>query len=199
MIILPAAYLPSIRYVACIASGDCVIDIGEHFVKRSERNRALILAPDGVMPLTVHVAHADRPRTPVRDIRLDYSKRWQHLHWRALMSYYRSSPYFDHYAPRLERFYTHRWDWLTDYDIELTSVLLGCLGLPMPRVSDSYIAATDGDTDLRPKGASFAPFREVPYVQVFADRQPFAGGLSFADLLFCEGPGSKDVLRGSLR
>ena len=80
MTILPLAYLPSVEYFAHLLCGGCVVDLGEHFVKRSERNRARILATDGVMELTVHVCHANRPRQPVRDVRIDYSKRWQHQH-----------------------------------------------------------------------------------------------------------------------
>ena len=76
MTILPAAYLGSVEYFAHLLCDDCVIDLGEHFVKRSERNRAQILASGGVMDLTVHVQRANRPRTPMRDVRLDYSKRW---------------------------------------------------------------------------------------------------------------------------
>ena len=71
MTILPAAYLGSVEYFAHLLCDDCVIDLGEHFVKRSERNRAQILASGGVMDLTVHVRHANRPRTPMRDVRLD--------------------------------------------------------------------------------------------------------------------------------
>lgn len=81
MTILPLAYLPSVEYFAHLLRGGCVVDLGEHFVKRSERNRARILATDGVMELTVHVRNANRPRQPVRDVRIDYSKRWQHQHW----------------------------------------------------------------------------------------------------------------------
>ena len=55
MTILPAAYLGSVEYFAHLLCDDCVIDLGEHFVKRSERNRAQILASGGVMDLTVHV------------------------------------------------------------------------------------------------------------------------------------------------
>ena len=92
MTILPLAYLPSVEYFAHLLCGGCVVDLGEHFVKRSERNRARILATDGVMELTVHVCHANRPRQPVRDVRIDYSKRWQHQHWGALVASYKGSP-----------------------------------------------------------------------------------------------------------
>ena len=47
--ILPLAYLPSVEYFTHLLRGGCVVDLGEHFVKRSERNRARILASDGVM------------------------------------------------------------------------------------------------------------------------------------------------------
>ena len=52
MMILPAAYLPSIEYCARWAQGPCVVDGGEHFVKRSERNRTHILTAGGVLTLT---------------------------------------------------------------------------------------------------------------------------------------------------
>lgn len=199
MTILPAAYLPSVGYVARIASGGCVIDTGEHFLKRSERNRAAILTANGPMSLTVPVAHANRLRVPVRDVRIDYSKRWQHRHWTALVSAYRSSPYFDHYAPRLERFYDRHWEWLAEYDLALTETLLGCAGIPMPRVESSYVEAAAGDLDLRPKGAHDPQLHAVPYVQTFADRMDFVPAMSFIDLLFCEGPESTVLLRDSLR
>ena len=67
MTVLPLAYLPSAEYFAHLLRGGCVVDLGEHFVKRSERNRARILATDGVMELTVHVRNANRPRQRTRD------------------------------------------------------------------------------------------------------------------------------------
>ena len=60
MTILPAAYLPSIEYCARWAQGPCVVDGGEHFVKRSERNRTHILTAGGVLALTVQAVRAPR-------------------------------------------------------------------------------------------------------------------------------------------
>ena len=98
MTILPLAYLPSVEYIAHLLREECVIDLGEHFIKRSERNRTRILATGGPMELTVHVRNADRPRQPMREVRLDYSKRWPHQHWLSLVSAYRSSPFSEHYV-----------------------------------------------------------------------------------------------------
>ena len=151
MTILPLAYLPSVEYFAHLLRGGCVVDLGEHFVKRSERNRARILATDGVMELTVHVCHANRPRQPVRDVRIDYSKRWQHQHWMSILSAYRNSPYFDHYRDRFEPFYNREFTFLADWNIALLETVTGILGTPPAlRFSDSYIEADTDDRDLRP-------------------------------------------------
>ena len=130
MTILPLAYLPSVEYFAHLLRGGCVVDLGEHFVKRSERNRARILATDGVMELTVHVCHANRPRQPVRDVRIDYSKRWQHQHWGALVASYKGSPYFDFYAEYFEPFYRREYGFLADYNAELLGRLCSLLRVP---------------------------------------------------------------------
>lgn len=194
MTILPLAYLPSVEYLWHLKQGGCVIDLGEHFVKRSERNRARILAPDGVMELTVPVQHANRPRQPMRDMRIDYSKRWQHQHWGALTACYKSSPYFDHYAGRFEPFYRNEYRFLVDYNLQLLEMLCTTLQLPMPALSEHYVEARPGDCDLRAKHGKGPALLAEPYVQVFADRLPFAANLSAVDLLFAEGPGSVSVL-----
>lgn len=198
MTILPAAYLPSVEYVAHLLRGDCLIDLGEHFIKRSPRNRTRILSVGGPMTLTVQVVRADRPRQPMRDMRIDYSKRWQHQHWGALVASYRSSPYFEHFAEHFAPFYDRPYEFLADYDLCLLETLCRLAGVRMPAVSDRYVEASPGDLDLRPKHAESPAFAAEPYVQVFSDRMPFVANLSFADLLFAEGPGSLSVLRRCL-
>ena len=194
MTFLPAAYLPSIRYFAALLRGDAVIDLGEHYIKRSERNRARILAADGVIELSAQVAHANRPRQPMHTMRLDYSKRWQHQHWGALVAAYKAAPFFEHYAPLLEPFYRQEWEHLVDFNLAITETLCRAVGLPMPRVSREYLTATAEDLDLRPKNEG-PTFHVEPYIQVFADRQPFVANLSFPDLLFAEGPNALAVLK----
>ena len=139
----------SVEYFARLLREDCVIDLGEHYVKRSERNRAAILSANGPMRLTVHVADGNRPQQPVRDVRIDYSKRWQHQHWVSILSAYKSSPYFDHYAEHIEPFYRREWRWLVDYDMEYTRAMLRLLGSSAePRTSESYMEA-DGPRPAR--------------------------------------------------
>ena len=189
MVILPSAYMPSVEYVARLLREECVIDLGENYVKRSERNRASILSANGVMALTVHVENANRPRQRMRDVRIDYSKRWQHQHWVSILSAYKSSPYFDHFAADIEPFYRREWRYLVDYNMEYLSTLLRLLGVDdKVNISEKYVAAREGDLDLRPKHNEGSTFVAEPYFQVFSDRMPFEANLSILDLLMCEGP-----------
>ena len=189
MVILPLAYMPSVEYVTRLLREECVIDLGENFIKRSERNRAHILSANGVMALTVNVENANRPRQKMRDVKIDYSKRWQHQHWVSILSAYKSSPYFDHFAHRIEPFYRKEWKYLVDYNLEYTSTLLSLLGVnrDLP-LSQSYYEAQPDDLDLRPKHKESSTFVAEPYFQVFSDRLPFEANLSILDLIMCEGP-----------
>lgn len=195
MTILPSAYMPSVEYVARLLREDAVIDLGENYVKRSERNRALILSANGVMPLTVHVENANRPRQPMRDVRIDYSKRWQHQHWVSILSAYKSSPYFDYFADAIEPFYRREWQFLVDYNMEYLDALLRLLGSNAAvKTSEQYIVATAEDNDFRPKQKNGSTFVAEPYFQVFSDRMPFQENLSILDLVMCEGPSAIDAV-----
>ena len=195
MTILPVAYMPSVEYVARLLREECVVDLGEHYIKRSQRNRAQILSANGVMSLTVNVENANRPRQRMRDVKIDYSKRWQHQHWLSIVSAYKSSPYFDHYAHLLEPFYKREWSYLVDYDLEYMRVLLRLLGIEDKlNLSERYVVAGEGDLDLRPKQNEGSTFVAEPYFQVFSDRMPFAANLSVIDLLMCEGPESVNAV-----
>ena len=180
--------MPSVEYVARLLREECIIDLGENYVKRSQRNRASILSANGVMQLTVHIENANRPRQPMRDVKIDYSKRWQHQHWVSILSAYKSSPYFDHFASELEPFYRREWRYLVDYNMDYTATLLRLLGAKCElRTSERYVTAAEEDLDLRPKNKEGSTFHAQPYFQVFSDRLPFAENLSVLDLLLCEG------------
>ncbi len=194
--ILPSSYLPSIEYFAHLAQRKCTIDCGEHYIKRSERNRARIMTASGVMELSVSVCNANRPRTPMHTVEIDYSKRWQHQHWLAILSAYKSSPFFDHYAPYFEPIFSTKYEKLVDLNKRLTDLLLRLIGIKnKPIESAIYIESTLTDMDLRPKKRE-REFVHPEYIQVFYDREPFVGNLSILDLLFNEGPNTHSVLMG---
>lgn len=197
MLILPATYLPNIEYVArLIAAGDdYIIDCGEHYIKRSVRNRTTIMTANGVLDLTVPVVNANRPRTPMHKMKIDYSKPWQHQHWVAICSAYRSSAYFDYFAERLEPFYTNHHSSLVEFNLAILRTLLDFMGYTAPlRTTTEYVTAAEGDIDMRPKQFQ-SDFSTPHYFQLFSDRHPFAENISILDLLMSEGNSAMDLLR----
>lgn len=194
MIILPSSYLPSINYFAAIIGGECTIDIGEHYIKRSPRNRTRIMTAQGVMELSIPIKKANKPRSVMHSMEIDNSKKWQHQHWITILSAYRSSPFFDHYATYFEPMYKREYSLLTEFNHELTKLITRLLQLPLPEVSRDYIVSRDTDTDLRAKGVIEALPSTAPYMQVFYDREPYVANLSIIDLLFCEGPNARALL-----
>ena len=197
MVILPVTYLPQVAYFKAIIAGDYMIDTAEHYIKRSERNRAYIMTANGVMALTVNIKRANRPCTPMSEVEIDYSKRWQHQHWEAIRSAYKSSPYFDYYADMLEEFYLTEYKLLVEYNLAFIRLILRLLQQPIElKISDTYITAAPTDIDLRIKGSALPEASFEPYVQVFADRNPFVENLSILDLLLCEGPNALGYLLG---
>lgn len=195
MIILPSTYFGNIEYWSAIRQGGdiVVIDLGENYVKRSDRNRTEIMTSGGVMQLSVQLSHANRPRQPMSKMEIDYSKRWQHQHRVAMESAYRSSPYYDYYAERFAKLYNREWKYLIELNHATLEAVCAILKCPVPRVSESYIIASDNDIDLRDKRRE-SSFSAEPYIQVFSDRIPFTPNLSIYDLIMCEGPSAGDIL-----
>lgn len=197
MLILPATYLPDIEYITRLlaAGDDYIIDCGEHYIKRSVRNRTRIMTANGVLDLTVPVVNANRPRTAMHKMQIDYSKPWQHQHWVAIESAYRSSAYFDFIAERLRPFYSENYTSLVEFNLAILTTLLAFLGYTKPlKTTTEYVVATENDVDLRPKHRT-TEFSTPHYFQLFSDRLPFAENLSILDLLMSEGDYATSLLK----
>lgn len=190
MVILPLAYLGSLEWWREALSPDAVIDVGEHFVKQTCRNRCEIATAAGRMSLTANVVKgASIHKQAVKDMRLDYSKRWPHQHAVAIRSAYRSSPYYDYYEHLFAPFFERRHEFLYDYTRGLAELILKIRGTEGGlRFSEEYVRAGEGDVDLRGHNFLGARVGEEAYWQVFSERLPFESNCSIIDLLFNEGP-----------
>lgn len=194
MNILPLTYLGNIEYFTRLCYEPSIIDINENYIKQTYRNRCDVMCANGVISLTINLIKPSKLKYPVKDMRIDYSKRWQHQHWRSLVSAYTNSPYFEHYADLFAPFYEKKYDFLVDYNLDLTRLVKGALGFSDDlSISEHYISPQPEDTDLRavisPKYKPKTPedvFKCAPYYQVFSEKMDFAPNLSIVDLLFCE-------------
>lgn len=151
-------------------------------------------------------------KTPMHSVLVSSHGNWRHQHWQAIVSAYRSSPYFEYYADDLSAvFHQPLVDAdgqplrLVDYNAALRDFVLDALELqPVITVNRSRYLPPAGEGDfretIRPKiPYTFDPtFRPAPYWQVFASRHGFLPNMSIIDLLFNMGPESRLVLRDSI-
>ncbi len=175
----------------------------DHYTKQTYRNRCVIAAPDGPLALTVPTVKYDGPKCPMKDIRISDHGNWRHLHWNALESAYRNSPFFEYYADDFRPFYEKKWDFLLDFNLAIQDTVCRLIDLqPQMSCSDQFLDENCGPAEdcrflIQPRvpAEQDAHFRAVPYYQVFAERNGFLPNLSIADLLFNMGPESLLVLR----
>ena len=197
--VFPLAYLgPVSYYAAMLTSEKVLLEQYEQYVKQTYRTRCKIASSNGILELTVPV---EKPynKCAMKDIRIAYKENWQHIHWGALESAYRSSPFFDYYRDDFEPFYTRRIDFLLDLNLGLHEVVSSLIGkLPRVMLTQEYNPEyQDGTIDLR---SAFSPkevssYKGKTYYQVFDQRFGFQNDLSIVDLLFNMGPESILVLR----
>ena len=160
-------------------------------MKQSYRNRCYILSSHGLQLLSVPVYLGSQHKTPLKEIRIDYSKRWQQVHLRALTASYSSSPYFQFYFEIIEKIISRKIDFLIDLNTELTQSFLEILKMKSKLIfTTDFEPAGSGDNDYRynlsPKKQS--QFSGKEYIQVFGNDNHFVQGLSIVDLIFNMGP-----------
>ena len=111
--LLSSAYLAPVQYYTKLyAYAEAYVEAYEHYVKQTYRNRCLIASPSGVQALTIPVVKPASDKCPMKDIRISDHGNWRHLHWNALETAYRNSPFFEYYADDFLPFYTQKWDCL---------------------------------------------------------------------------------------
>lgn len=134
-ILLSTAYCPPVEYFAAIASefdwrggkpAEVFIEACEHYQKQSWRNRCRIYAGDGPLDLNFPIIHSPAPYiTPVSEIRIDWSTDWLTRHKRAIVSAYRTSPYFEYYQDDFFAVLDSREGLLLDYNTAILRFFLG--------------------------------------------------------------------------
>ena len=196
-------FLPSIEYFCALQKFDQIIlEKHEHYSKQSYRNRCYINTSNGIRMLTVPLTEK-HGKVLVKDVRIDYSTKWQNNQWRTLQSAYKNAPFFEHYEEPLHHHIYKNHSFLFDLNLSLLSFCLTSLKSDL-KVSESVAYAKTPEQnvkDLRSviqaKKAYFARslYKPTVYHQVFGNM--FVPNLSLIDLLFCEGPNAGRLIRAS--
>lgn len=174
----------------------------ERWQKMSFRNRCIVAGANGLLNLSIPVEGGRNSDRMIRDVKIDNSDHWQNKHWRAIVSAYNRSPWFEFYKDDMSLFYNTKYVYLWDWNMDMLKWTVKQLGAD---IAIDYTTAWQKEypnnrfLDMRnrvlPKNyldfASNCPI----YTQVFEDRIGFNPNLSIIDLLFCEGKNAIELLR----
>lgn len=186
-VLLSTAYLPNIKYLAQVLKHDAVIlEKHEYFVKQTYRNRCEILTSNGKLSLSIPlVKQADKEF--IADKKISYAEDWQKQHWRAIISAYKNSPYFEFFEDEFKSFYENKYEFLFDYNTQLLQTILHILRVKKQiEFTNQYDIIPSNCSDLRILSDinQSAILTIKPYYQVFADKLGFTTNLSCLDALF---------------
>lgn len=196
-ILLSTSYLPPVEYLSLIYRADKVtIEKEESYLKQTYRNRCRILTAGGIMNLTVPVMKGDQKNPATKDITIDYTKRWQQVHLRAMISSYNSSPYFQYYFEEFEKIIIKPYKYLIDLNNDLLALILKILDINRTITFSTVfeplnLHVNDYRYNIAPK--SLYSYNGKMYYQVFA-KEGFVPRLSIIDLIYNMGPGSTELL-----
>lgn len=136
---LSTAYLPTIGYMRAVLRAEEVeIDLGEHFVKRSERSRCIISNGGREVMLSVPVSAAEGydqlSHVPMSEVRIAREGRWREVHAEALRSAYGKTPYFDYYEDLILPIYEGGQERLWELNKALLEVVMRLLDIETEKV-----------------------------------------------------------------
>lgn len=200
-VLLSTAYFPPIYYFSRIVQGSAItIEKEENFQKQTYRNRCVILGANGPLNLTIPVQH-EQPKIKISELSIAYHTNWQIIHFRAVESAYRNSPYFEYYIDDIKGFFKEKHALLFDFNMSILKTCLNLIGCKTSiHCTEQFIKEPVGaDDDFRysitpKKEADKALFPE--YHQVFSEKFNFIPNLSILDAIFNIGPETLYYLQG---
>ena len=187
--LLSSAYCAPVQWFQKLNRYDRVlIEQHDNFRKQTYRNRCVIATANGTQALTIPVENTAGGKCLRRAVRVSDHGNWRRLHWNALATAYGDSPFFDYYADDLHPMYVRKYDFLLDFNMEMTRLLCQLLDVrPQVELTTAYTAEAENDFRdvIRPKHPvtddGFVPRR---YYQVHGAARGFIPNLSVLDLLF---------------
>jgi hypothetical protein len=197
-IVIHPTYFPNIaHFVAIVNAEEVSLEMDDNFLKQTYRNRTYIYGANGKLSLNIPVIHTQKNRQKYKDVKVYNQDNWQNLHWKSILSAYRTSPFFEYYEDDLLPLFTKKTEFLLDYNLKCFEVICDCLQLDLNLLkTETYQKITEDKTDYRLLvNAKKEPhFNFEKYTQVFSNKHGFIENLSILDLLFNEGPNAINYL-----
>ena len=200
MLLIESQYFPCIT-VSKILSRETHVGVllYEPFRKMSFQNRCIIPTANGLVGLSVPVVGGRDNKLPMDKVRIDYTQRWQSIHWRTITSAYNRSPFFEFYAHSLEPLFQLQCEFLHEWNEMVFKWLITHLHFSL--FVENIDQVTEGHRLEHPLPSNYQRESYVAglpeYQQVFQERIGFMPNVSSMDLLFCVGPQSLQLLKGA--
>ncbi len=181
----PLYCLPSVGFISKLsAMPNAEILLGERFEKQTYRSRFEIAGPQGRQLLSIPLVHKSTHASNA-EVQLDYSQNWNVKHWRSIETAYRRAPFFEFYAHYFEPLFTKKYFLLAELNLEAIQTILKIAKLKISIELNNEYRET-----LKPLNFKLSS----NYNQVFVEKNGFLPNLSILDLIFNEGPFSKDYI-----
>jgi hypothetical protein len=194
MIITDLQYFGTIGYIKSLIEWDKVkFDQNQPFSKMSFKNRMVIATAQGPLHLSIPIHGGRAQKAPIKDIQIAYDSPWNEQHYKAIVTGYQRSPYFEYYQESLKAVYHTKPIFLMDF-------LLITHDWTKKQIKGDWEIINSAETGSRyyetwmPKNYHDYP-NPIKYQQVFEDKTGFLPNLSILDLLFnCGGKQAKQLL-----
>lgn len=197
-IIIHPTYFPNIAHVAAMVKAEHVVfEADDNFLKQTYRNRAYIYGANGKLALNIPVIHSQKNRQKYRDVKIFNEEKWQSLHWKSLLSAYKTSPFFEYYQDELKPLFEIKANYILDFNLKCFEVICDCLQLELSTSKTKiFNKIVDNKIDFRHlvHAKKEKPQSFKTYTQVFSNKHGFISNLSILDLLFNEGPNALNYL-----
>jgi len=200
--LLSTAYFAPISYYSILLSDDSsvIIEKRENYSRQSYRNRCTIYSANDLQHLVVPVVKPGKSKISITEVEISYDTPWQKLHFKAIESAYRRSPFYEYYIDDLMIYFNQRHRYLYQFNMQILHTVCDLIKITLRIKENShYIKSVDDNIiDLRnsihPKITQQTTNNPPRYTQVFANKWGFKPNLSILDLLFNTGPEAKKIL-----
>lgn len=189
--IMHLEFFPSIAWLSFVEKQkDIVIEVYENFPKQTFRNRVILMSSNGLQSITVPIKRSNSSKLLTKDAQISYKENWNVRLWRAIYSNYGKSPYFEYFAPDVEKLLSKNHKFLLDLNMESFLFLKKSFSLSsLLSFSEEYMENKENNfkDDFKVKDRLLYGKNFPKYIQCFSEKLPFESNLSALDLLFCLG------------
>lgn len=189
-------YLPCIAYIKTLSEySTLTIEAHEHFIKQTYRNRCSIYGANGKQDLIIPIIKKSA-KIPIKDLEISYDMNWQHTHFMAIHSAYKSSPYYDFYEDEIKALFSQKEKYLLDFNVKCLEWVLKPLKLSITtNFTKEYFSDNEVEDSLDLRN-QIHPKKKIviehpKYLQVFEHKHGFKENLSIIDWIFNDLQGAR--------